>query len=215
MIKDLVMWTFFSEKIQHYRDKKDYRAWLQAGKPIPPPDIVKQMTVKEYANNYKIRVFIETGTYLGDMVWAVKDNFYKIYSVELSIELYERAKKKFEKYKHISIFRGDSSKVLPEILSQIKEPCLFWLDGHYSSGITARGEKGTPIIEELNHILSHSKEDHVILIDDARCFTGQNDFPTLAELRQLITDRYSDHVFEVKDDIIRTHKHRETFADDS
>jgi len=79
--------------------------------------------------------------------------------VELSTELYERAKRKFSRYKHISIFKGDSSKVLPEILSQIEEPCLFWLDGHYSKGITATGEKETPILEELKHIFNHPIED--------------------------------------------------------
>jgi len=68
MIKDVVMWTFFHNKIQHFRDKKLYRAWLHAGKPIPPPDTVKQVIVKEYAKQHRARIFIETGTYLGDMV---------------------------------------------------------------------------------------------------------------------------------------------------
>jgi len=212
MIKDVVMWTFFHNKIQHFRYNKVYRAWLHAGKPIPPPDTVKHVIVKEYAKQHRARIFIETGTYLGDMVWAVKDNFYKIYSVELSTELYERAKRKFSRYKHISIFKGDSSKVLPEILSQIEEPCLFWLDGHYSEGITATGEKETPILEELKHIFNHPIEDHIILIDDARCFTGYGDYPNIEELKAVLLSRYPDNAFNIEDDIIRTHKYRENFV---
>jgi hypothetical protein len=192
--------------IENYRNSKEYKRWVQAGKPVPPPDSFKQSTVRQYAKQYGIRVFIETGTYLGDMVHSVKDLFHEIYSIELSAELYERAKKKFFKYKHISILEGDSSKVLPQILNHVVEPCIFWLDGHWSGGITAKGEKETPIVAELNHVLGHSIKDHVILIDDARCFTGKNGYPTLAELRELISDRYPNNIFEVRDDIIRTHK---------
>jgi hypothetical protein len=163
------------------------------------------MTVKEYGERYGPRIFIETGTYLGDMVWAVKDNFFRIYSIELSRELYERARKRFSKYNHISVLEGDSSEMLPEILDSVEERCLFWLDGHYSAGITARGERETPILEELKHILAHSIEDHVILIDDARLFKGQGDYPTLEELREVISGRYPEHVLEDQDDIIRIH----------
>ena len=134
------------------------------------------------------------------MVFAVKNIFNKIYSIELSTELYERTKHKFARYNHISIYQGDSSKVLPEILSQIEEPCLFWLDGHYSEGITATGEKETPILEELNHIFNHPIEDHVILIDDASYFTGHDDYPGLEELKTLVLRRYPNNVFIVKDD---------------
>jgi hypothetical protein len=209
----VLMRTFLYDIVQNYRRKKEYKEWLNSGKPIPPPDVVKHISVKEYAQEFGTQVLVETGTYLGDMVWAVKDDFHKIYSVELSTELYERAKKRFSKYTHISIFKGDSSEVLPAILDHIKEACLFWLDGHYSEGLTAKGAKETPILRELKHIFGRSMEDHVILIDDARLFTGQNDYPTLVELRESILGRYPDYAFEVKDDIIRTHKIAETSSD--
>jgi hypothetical protein len=52
---------------------------------------------------------------------------------------------------------------------------LFWLDGHFCGGVSAHGDKGTPILEELNLILSHRVKEHVILIDDARLFNGTFD----------------------------------------
>lgn len=209
LIKAVIKRTSFYCIIQNYRTIKTYWEWLYSGKPIPPPHIVKQMIVKEYANKYRVRIFIETGSYMGDMVYAVKDYFDKIYSIELDEKLFESAKNRFLNINHISILQGDSSKVLPNIIDQIKEPCLFWLDGHYSEGITAKGKRETPILDELQHIISHSVKDHIILIDDARLFTGQNDYPTLEFLRDLIRRGYPGYVFDVKEDIIRTHKNIE------
>ena len=53
--------------------------------------------MKQYAEEYNTDVFVETGTYLGDMINAVENNFKSIYSVELSEELYKRAKELFKK----------------------------------------------------------------------------------------------------------------------
>ena len=195
--------------IQDCQHIKEYIEWVELGKPVPPPHHIKQMTVKEYANKYGPNIFIETGTFQGDMVYAVRSVFDRIYSIELDDKLYERAKKKFSKYNHISILHGDSADVLPEILDHIKEPCLFWLDAHYSAGITAKGELVTPILQELDYIFDHPVKDHVILIDDARDFEGKNDYPTIQELRSLVLSQKLDYSFEVKNDIIRIHKNKD------
>ena len=195
------------KKVTDYiRYRITFRNWNKKGNPIPAPDIIKQRTVREYAKIFSVGTFIETGTYLGDMVNAVRDTFHNIYSIELDNTLYKQAKKKFSRHHNISIFHGDSSKVLPVILAGIKEPCLFWLDGHYSGGITAKGDLNTPVVQELNCILGHIVEKHVVLIDDAHLFTNQNDYPSLERIRKLVSDRYPDWKFDIKDDIIRIHK---------
>lgn len=195
------------KKITNYvRYRRTFRNWNKKGNPIPIPDVIKQRIVKEYAKIFSVETFIETGTYLGDMVDAIRDTFDKIYSIELDTTLYEQAKKKFSKYHNISIFHGDSSKVLPVILADINEPCLFWLDGHYSGGITAKGDFNTPIMQELNCILDHTIVEHVILIDDAHLFTNQDDYPSLEGVRKMVSDKYPDWKFDIKDDIIRIHK---------
>lgn len=206
ILEDSIKCTFIYGKVQDYWHEINRRKWELAGRPIPTPHAVKQMTIKEYADQYGTDIFVETGTYLGEMLDAVKYSFKKIYSIELSAELSKRAEKKFSRHKHIEIFEGDSSAVLSEILNYINEPCLFWLDAHYSEGITARGEKETPILDELKRIFNHSINNHIILIDDARCFKGQGDYPALEELKELIINRYPDFVFTVKDDIIRAHR---------
>jgi hypothetical protein len=140
---------------------------------------------------------------MGDMVYAVRDNFDAIYSIELDAELCRNAQKRFAKQRNIMIFQGDSGAILGEILASIKLPCLFWLDGHYSAGITARGSSETPIKKELRHISGHShKRSHIILVDDARCFTGEGDYPSIRSLRDWAANEGFDR-FEVRDDIVR------------
>ena len=101
------------------------------------------------------------------MVFSVMKNFEKIYSIELSEQLYKQAKSRFRHEKHITILQGDSAAVLPEVLKKIKQPCLFWLDGHYSAADTAQAEKKSPIEDEIAAILCHVIDNHVVLIDGA------------------------------------------------
>jgi len=91
------------------------------------------------------------------------------------------------------------------VIAAIDEPTTFWLDAHYSGGITAKGEKDTPVMEELYAILNQFKHRCVILIDDARCFNGKDDYPTIEEVRGFIFGKQHDWVFEVRNDIIRIH----------
>jgi len=94
---------------------------------------------------------------------------------------------------------------LPEILSSLKKPCLFWLDAHYSADSTIKGDVETPIAEELKAILHHSVQNHVILIDDARRFIGKNDYPTIKWLKDYVLKYRPDWSFEIENDIIRIH----------
>ncbi len=176
--------------------------WDKKGRPLPPPHIVKQMVIDEYRKKFNLEILVETGTYLGDMVEAQRNNFKKIYSIELSERLFTRAKKKFKGFPHITILQGDSGDVLNKLVVEIDRPALFWLDGHYSGGITAHGSKECPVPEELNAILN-SKIDHVILIDDARLFNGTHDYPTIEEMKRLAAVREKKFKLETKDDIIR------------
>jgi hypothetical protein len=91
----------------------------------------------------------------------------------------------------------------PEILAKINQPALFWLDGHYSSGITARGQQDTPIILELQAILSAKDLGHAIVIDDARDFGSAPDYPSLADVRSMILSRWPDRDIRISNDSIQ------------
>lgn len=189
--------------LRSYRQKNQYQQWLRYGKPIPPPHLVKQDVIKEFARKFDIHVFIETGTYMGDMVYAVRNTFEEIHTIELDRELHCYAKRRVSRYKHISVYQGDSGLVLGDLLTKVNQPCLFWLDGHYSAGLTAKGELETPVEKELSSIAQHrQKSNHVILIDDANCFTGKGDYPDIQSLRQWATHQ-DFNSFDVKENIIR------------
>lgn len=126
---------------------------------------------EELLRKYRSRsVFVETGTYYGDTVaLALSVGFSTVYSVELSSELYARCRKRFVNDPvRVRLFLGPSEACLPRILSQLTEPCVFWLDGHYSQGETALGKKWCPLYEELDVISTHHIKTHTILIDDVR-----------------------------------------------
>jgi len=183
--------------------KKQFEKWQKDGCPVPPPHIVKQNTIGEYQQKYGLTTFVETGTYLGDMVEAQKTRFKKIFSIELGVDLFEKAKRRFINDQNVTIIQGDSGKVIAKIIHDLNEPAIFWLDAHYSLGITAKGDKECPIFEELNAILNDKKNNHILLIDDARLFIGQSDYPTLEKLTSYVIGRNKNYLVEVKHDIIR------------
>lgn len=159
-----------------------YLLWIAKGKPTPTPHVAKVKIISEYKKKYDYNILIETGTYLGEMVEAQKDNFKKIISIELEPTLFKNAKAKFLNDSRIEIIEGDSGKVLPKILETIDKSAVFWLDGHYSSGVTAQGDLNCPIFAEIEAIFKAKKLPHVILIDDARLFVGADDYPTKEDL---------------------------------
>lgn len=177
------------------------------------PEIsIKRNDILEVSDKFSdAKIFIETGTFLGDTIDFFKNHFTKLYSIELSEELAEKAKKRFENNINISIIQGNSSVELSNILREINQPCIFWLDGHYSSEFwvgkefirTAKGERNTPIWEELLQIINHKVKSHIILIDDARCFNGRYDYPRIEKIKKFISKHLPSYSFEVKNDIIR------------
>ena len=187
----------------YYYQKKLFNEWKSNGCPIPSPHLLKQITIKEYQKKYNYEILVETGTYMGDMVEAQKTIFRKVFSIELGVDLYNAAVKRFKNDNNVMIINGDSGKELPKVLLDINEPAIFWLDGHYSAGITAKGDKECPIFEELDAILVNKKLNHVLLIDDARCFNGEGDYPLIEKLTEYIKGKNNNYKVEVKDDIIR------------
>jgi hypothetical protein len=179
--------------------------WQRTGRPVPPPHSVKQYIVLEYLRRNSLRILIETGTYRGKMIYAMRSHVDRIVSVELDKKLAERAQALFQGDSRVGILQGDSGVLMPGIVAGLQGPALFWLDGHWSGGESAKGQLNTPIIRELEAIFAGSKHDHVILIDDALCFTGKDDYPTIDALRTLVMKKRPGWSFTVSDNIVRIH----------
>jgi hypothetical protein len=180
------------------RLQKELSAWKQGRGRYP--NLLKQSTVLDYARQHSLRTLVETGTYYGEMIRAVLHSFDRVYSIEIEPHFYRRARKVFAGNSHVSILHGNSADLLPNILRSISDPSLFWLDAHYCGGLTGIADTECPTATELKAIFAHPLK-HVILIDDASFFTGDNGYPTLAAVEEMATaNKYS---FAVKDEIIR------------
>lgn len=165
-----------------------YPLWILAGKPAPDNHVHKKRRAKSLGAHYSCETFIETGTFYGQMINAMKDHFHKVLSVELFEPLFYLNQSSLSKYPHVHIYLGDSSSRLEDMLSDSRGRILFWLDGHYSGEGTACGDQVSPILAELDIISKHFRRDHCILIDDARLFTGADGYPTLDATKEKLLE---------------------------
>ena len=123
---------------------------------------------KSGLNKEKYKIFIETGTYRGDTIEYLKHDYDKLISIEITKKWYNYCVDKFKNDKHITLYHGDAIDILPNILKNINEPAIIFLDSHYSGGTTGKTNKNTTdtaLLEELK-ILQFRNYDDIIIIDD-------------------------------------------------
>ena len=185
------------------RHARELREWENSGKPLPPPHVFKQRALREHAQRFGLKVLVETGTYYGDMLEAMKGSFDRLYSIELSTALHRQARQRFRRDRQIELIQGDSGAELGKLMPKIRQPSLFWLDGHYSGGETAKGTRDTPIYDELKHIFASGERRHVILIDDARMFGTDPEYPSIEQLTGFVHSHWPGAEVSVADDSIR------------
>jgi len=128
------------------------------------------------------KVFVETGTYdfvSGATIYHIWPHFRKLYTIEIVKEYSERAKKKAELagVTNITFLAGDSTDVLPTVISEINETALFWLDAHFCNDTISprgHGKIDPPLREEINAIFNGNKYQSIILIDNVSTFGLKN-----------------------------------------
>lgn len=135
---------------------------------------IRRIDISQILNKFKINTFIETGTLHGDGVdFALESGFNKVISIEINEKLADQAKKKYENEPRVTILQGNSTDVLKEILPNIEEPVVFWLDAHFpgcdaflaSYHDEPEREKRIPLEYELEYIAQRNRGD-VIICDD-------------------------------------------------
>ena len=167
----------------------------------------RQYLLELASRSEEVEVFVETGTYLGKTTRVMSQVCDRVFSIEIDQALYERAVALFERDPQVTLLHGNSADLLPSVLDEIDVPALFWLDGHYSGGITG-GPMQSPILSELRAILGHPVKNHVVVIDDARLFRGRGGYPRLRDVGAMLADTAYDMV--VQSDLIRIQ--RQDFA---
>jgi hypothetical protein len=174
----------FTRPIRHalgLRQKKDlaeesnvYRDWADREFAAPSPHLVKQKVLLR--NGLRDATWIETGTFMGDTTSILSKVAKTVYSIEPDPTLFSKAEERFSNTSNVKIIKGLSEDVLPKLLPAIRGNICFWLDGHYSGGITFKGPQDTPIIHELVAIGQNiaQMDKVVVLVDDVRCFDPRN-----------------------------------------
>jgi hypothetical protein len=175
--------------------------WRARSCPPPAPPHLKRAIVADYVKKHGPTVFVETGTYRGDTLARIQPLVSQAISIELDPVLASAAKRRFRRRSHVEIRVGDSAVALPEVVAGINEPALYWLDGHFSGGVTADSGE-SPVLKELEAILASSGKS-TILVDDARLFDGTKGYPTLDEVVSLLGRLAPTLRCTVSDDIIR------------
>jgi hypothetical protein len=167
------------EAITKYRQM---RQWREYGYLENSPQLVKEEVFIKYG--IQDSQWVETGTYLGTTTRFLSDRFPSVHSIEPGLDLFKQAVERF-KGRNVKLYNDVSENVFPELLPTLSGDINFWLDGHYSAGVTFKGDKDCPVEDELNAISENLSllSNVTILIDDVRCFLptsdGYNEYPSL------------------------------------
>jgi SAM-dependent methyltransferase len=164
-----------------------------------PTGTLSREFVLSLRDAFGVRCFVETGTYLGDTLAQLADDFESLHSIELSSDCYAHASARFADKPQIRLVNADSTSGLDTVLRGLSEDrALFWLDAHYSGGETAKGQSNTPVKAELETILAHPHRNDIILVDDLRYFwqvlsgfrqhEAISGYPSAAEIVQLLNN---------------------------
>ena len=182
--------------------------WAVVNETPTPPIILKKLSLIHCIKRNGYTNFVETGTYLGDTANVMAANGCRVFTIELSQKLYEQALTLFAANDRVTCLQGDSAAVLAEVIERLDAPALFWLDGHYSGGITAGAELESPIMGELD-ILRRARETRselidrsTIYVDDLEAF-GTEGYPTLEELQEVVRTSLPRHTFRIVNNALR------------
>jgi len=125
----------------------------------------------EDVNEYN--TFVETGTAYGQSLIEIYPFFSKIFTVEISEKLWSWLNPQIQNLEHVQHVLGDSLIEIPKFLKSLseEEKVFFWLDAHWSQGLSSKNEYDVPLNQECaiidNEYLGSSA---IIVIDDVRMF---------------------------------------------
>ena len=176
--------------------------WEREGWVSPPPYFVRLATLESEARALGAETLIETGTFRGDTTWFFRNRFRKIVTIEVHDQLASLARSRFRNHPQVEVIHGDSSKKLGAVCDTIDGPCLVFLDGHYSSGITGQADQECPVIEELEALFRWLQHPFRIVIDDARLFGTDPAYPPLVRIREWLDHQGGQWTMRVENDAI-------------
>ncbi len=152
-----------------------------------------------------LRRAVETGTFRGGTARSLATVFDDVVTIELSPELHRAAELALRDASRVRALQGHSALRLAE-LTDPAAPTLYYLDGHWSGGVTGGVEDECPVLAELA-AMGDGCSDDCIIVDDARLFTSAppaphraEQWPTLMEVIDAIRERHPSHLVTLLND---------------
>ena len=142
--------------------------YKKRGDVVPPQ--WKVALLRWLGHEMNFRSLVETGTCFGATCMELHNDFDKIYTVELSDELYDVAKENFDSLciKNVVQYRGSSRRMLSVMLADVPPgPVLFYLDAHRSGKGTS--DDGDALPDELRAVMQLRPDSLVVIDDCADC----------------------------------------------
>jgi len=134
------------------------------------------------------------------MILFTHKAFRSVVTIERDEELFNDARAVLGALSNVTCLLGDSGVLLAEIVNALEAPAVFWLDAHYISTRSPKTWLQTPIHQELAAILASSITGHVVLVDDARSYTGHGQWPSITKLADIMQQQYT---MRLEADILR------------
>ncbi|MCY3673356.1 MAG: hypothetical protein OXH65_05860 [Paracoccaceae bacterium] len=164
-------------------ESNSFREWRKRDYLGYAPQQVKEKVLLKYG--IPNGIWVETGTFMGVTTDFLAKRYPHVHSIEPSNYLFDKAVRRCDG-RNVTLYNGVSEIEMPNLLPSLNGSVNFWLDGHYSEGITFRGEKDCPIENELMAIKDNLAkfESVTVFIDDVRCFypeehAAYSDYPSV------------------------------------
>lgn len=156
---------------------------LAQGAPVNLHSYMKYLSLRSLGKKTRAKCLIESGTFLGVTAARCSRVFERVLTIELDVQLANKAATYLKRFDNVEVFQGDAIKLLPHIIARddAREAVVF-LDGHYSGGDTGLGDLPEPAILELEILAQHLDRICGIIVDDFRLFGVEPGFPKKSDL---------------------------------
>jgi hypothetical protein len=111
-------------------------------------------------------------------------------------------------YGNVTVLNTDSPNGLRQLAPQVSDACLFWLDAHWSGGITAGAEQQCPLLDEIAAVQTFA-QPKAVLIDDARLFLSTpqpphdpDQWPEISEVVSALNRTFPENYLGIIEDAI-------------
>lgn len=112
-------------------------------------------------DKFKVKTFVETGTYKGINAKVFSNYFEKMITIEKDKDFYKIAKERLKRHKNVKLIKGDSAKKLKTLKFKRNEHVIYFLDAHFYD---PKAKNKFIITEELKSL--RGNKNAIIVIHD-------------------------------------------------